>query len=90
MAETFALNPQTSHRLNTFRGDRGGFLLGSGLMMVMGLGRNHTPWFLAVALIISALVFGRLVGFVFDGIDMTVVPAFVVELVVIGVMVLAY
>lgn len=37
MADRFGVAPQSIHALNTIRGDLGGLLLGTVLMIVMGL-----------------------------------------------------
>ena len=90
MGPEFAVEPQSIHALNTIRGNLGGLLLSAALITVIGLWCNNTTWFLATAVIMGTVAFGRLIGFVFDGVDMATVPAFVIELVIIGVMVLAY
>ena len=89
MFETFGLEPQGILGLNTIRADIGGLLLGSAIMMFMGLWRGNTTWFLGVAAMMSTVAFGRLVGFVADGVDTAAAPALVVELVIAGVMLLA-
>jgi hypothetical protein len=90
MLDKFAVEPQGIHGLNTIRGDIGGLLLCNVIMMVMGVWRNNTTWFLAVAVIMCTVAFGRLIGFVMDGIETAVAPALVVELVIAGVMLFAH
>jgi hypothetical protein len=76
--------------LNTVRGMMGGLLLGSVAMLVLGLALHQTVWFLAVAVLMAAAAVGRLIGVGVDGFDRAVVPAIVVELVVVVVMVVAH
>ncbi len=90
MLDKFAVEPEGIHGLNTIRADIGGLLLGTVFMMVMGLWRNNTTWFLAAAVLMGTVVFGRLVGLAIDGVDAAVVPPLVVELVIVGVMLLAH
>ena len=88
--EKFAVVPLDAHGWNTVRADIGGLLLGIALLMLMGLWRKNTTWFLAAALLSGIVAVGRLVGLAFDGADMAVVPPLVVELVIVGVMLTAH
>ena len=90
MVEKFGVEPLGSHGLNTIRADIGGLLLCNVIMMVMGLWRKNTTWFLAVAVVMSTVAVGRLVGLVIDGVDTAVIPPLVVELVIAGVMLIAH
>ena len=84
------MEPQGIHGLNTIRADIGGLLLVNVIMMVIGLWRCNTTWFLAVAVIMSTVALGRLIGLAIDGVDAAVVPPLVVELVIAGVMLVAH
>ena len=76
--------------LSTLRGDVAGLFLGMGLMLALGLWRRNSTWFLAVALLMCTIAFGRLVGFVADGVTGMAVTNFVIEIVVIGLMWMAH
>jgi hypothetical protein len=67
---------------NTMRGVLGGLFLASAAMLALGLFTQQTTWFLAVALLMAAVVVGRVVGIVADGFDHAVVPPLVVEIVI--------
>jgi hypothetical protein len=71
--------------LSTIRSVIGGLFLASVTMLVIGL----TLGFIAVAILLSVVAFGRIVGIVSDGFDKAVVPPLVVELVIIAVLVAA-
>jgi len=89
MFERLAVEPQGIHGLSTIRADVGGLLLGGAIMMLIGLWRSNTTWFLAVAVMMSAVAFGRLVGLVVDGVGNAVMLPLAVELVTAGLMLLA-
>ena len=90
MLEKLAVIPQGLHGYSTIRGDIGGLLVGSASMVFIGLWRNNSTWFLAVAVMMCTVALGRLVGFAAEGIDSTVIPPFVVELVISAVMITAH
>ena len=90
MSGNLAVDPQGIPGLSTIRGDIGGLLLGSAIIMLVGVWRSNTTWFLAAAVMMSAVAFGRLVGFVVDGLDASIVPAFVTEIVITAVMITAH
>ena len=50
--------------LSTLRADVAGLFLGMGLMLALGLWQRNSTWFLAVAVLMGTIAFGRLVGFV--------------------------
>ena len=87
MSGNFAVDPRGIPGLSTIRGDIGGLLLGSAILMLVGIWRGNTTWFLAAAVMMSTVAFGRLVGFVVDGLDAAVAPAFVIEIVITAVMI---
>ncbi len=76
--------------LSSLRGDVGGLFLGAGLMLALGLWQRNSTWFLAVALLMGTIAFGRVVGLVADGVTGTAVTNFVIEIVMIGLMWLAH
>ena len=90
MVETYGLVPQGSHGLNTMRGVLGGLPVGLVLMMAFGLWRRNTTWFLAVALVVSLVAFGRLISLGFDGVDSADLLPVIMEIVLAVVMLVAH
>ncbi len=76
--------------MSTLRGDLGGMFLGSAVMLAWGILRGRTTLFLAVAVLMGAIAFGRSIGFVVDGANPRVITAFVVELVMVVILVFAH
>ena len=76
--------------LSSLRAAVAGLFLGMGVMLALGLWQRNSTWFLAVALLMGTIAFGRLVGFVADGVTGLAVTNFVIEIVVIGLMWLAH
>lgn len=66
-ATNLALSPLGEHGLNTIRGDLGGLFIGCTGLLALGILQRRGEWLLAVALIMSTIALGRLVGFVLDG-----------------------
>lgn len=65
MAEQFNISPG-EQGLSTIRGDLGGLFLGLAIMSFVGL---RLPIMLvAVAILLGAIAFGRVLGFFFDGV----------------------
>jgi hypothetical protein len=89
-AERFALVPRGIQGLNTLRGDLGGLFLGGGVLMAAGVIYRQTFWWLAAAVIVAAIAFGRLVGFVFDGWQGNSFPQAVLEVVIVVLLVTAH
>lgn len=88
-AASLALTPLGEHGLNTIRGDLGGLFIGATLLLALGILQRKGEWLLAVALIMSAIALGRLVGFVLDGgATQATLVAFGFEVVIAIVMVL--
>jgi hypothetical protein len=90
MLVKFGVTSEGITGLNTVRGHLGGTLIAFPIMMIMGLRTKNSAWFLAVAVSMLVVAFGRLVGFAIDGFDQASVPPFIVELVISVVMVLAH
>jgi len=90
LVERLSVIPQGIHGLNTIRGDVGGLLMSAALLMIIGLWRSNTTWFLAVAVIMITVMFGRVIGLVVDGTDATLIPPFAVEIIVLGLMLAAH
>lgn len=84
MIQNFSVTPDGAAGLNTMRGVIGGFFLGSFAMLITGLIREETIWFLPVAILLAAVAMGRLIGLVVDGFHKNVVPPLVLEIVMIG------
>ena len=90
MVNNFAIEPVGTAGLSTIRSVIGGLFIASVAMLVLGLATGQTLGFAAVALVLGAVAFGRIVGIVSDGFDKAVVPPLVVELVIIAVLIAAY
>lgn len=89
MVKNFALEPIGTAGLSTIRSVIGGLFLASVAMLVYGQFTGQTVAFVAVALIMGVVAFGRIVGFVADGLDKAAVPPLVVELVIIAILLAA-
>lgn len=90
MVKNFAIEPIGTAGLSTIRSVIGGLFIASVAMLAFGLVTGQTLGFVAVALLLGVVAFGRVVGIVTDGFDKAVVPPLVVELVIIAVLVTAY
>jgi len=90
MVKNFAIEPVGNAGLSTIRSVIGGLFLASVTMLAFGLFAGQTLGFVAVALLLGVVAFGRIVGIVSDGFDKAVVPPLVVELVIITVLLAAY
>jgi uncharacterized membrane protein YphA (DoxX/SURF4 family) len=88
--ESLGLTPVGEQGLNTVRGDIAGLFLTCTVLLVLGLIKRRAEWFLAVAVLMAVIAFGRVIGFVLDGspTDNTL-TAFAFEIVIAGVMILA-
>ena len=89
-AVDMGIAPQGAQGLNTVRGVIGGFFLACVAMLATGLVTGATEWFLAVAFLMAAVIAGRVVGLVADGLDKAVLPPIAVETVIATVMIGAY
>ena len=76
--------------LSTLRGDIGGMFMACVVMLVLGLVRGETLWFLAVALMMLLIALGRGIGLVVDGVDQTTVTPFVTELIIAALLIVAH
>ncbi|MDH3641800.1 MAG: DUF4345 family protein [Gammaproteobacteria bacterium] len=86
----FGIEAAGMHGLSTLRGDLGGMFLGAAVMLGWGVLRGRTTLFLAVAVLMGAIAFGRIIGFVADGANGQVIMPFIVELVMVVVLVFAH
>lgn len=75
---------------NTIRGVIGGLLMGSAIMMITGVIKNNSTWFLATMLMMAVVVFGRIVSIVVDGWSNDLIVPLVAEAVIIVVCYLAH
>ena len=89
MIVELGVEPSGPRGLNTIRGDVGGVMVGSAIMMILGLALQDTAWFLAVAVLMAVVAIGRVAGLAMDGMSDAVKPT-VVELVLIAVLVAAH
>ncbi|MEN0068237.1 MAG: DUF4345 family protein [Myxococcota bacterium] len=90
MIGNFAIEPQGRAGLNTIRGVIGGLFIACLGMLAAGLVTGETLWFLAVAAVFGVIALGRVVGLLFDGLDRTVIPPLLLELVFTGILVGAH
>lgn len=90
MVKNFAVEPIGTAGLSTIRSVIGGLFLASVTMLLLGLFGGQTIGFVAVALVLGVVAFGRVVSLVTDGFDKAVIPPLVVELVIIAVLLTAY
>lgn len=89
MIEKWGMDPLGLTGLNSLRSMFPGILVGSGLMMQMGIWKKNTTWFLATALLMGVVATGRILSFAVDGFDPASVPPTVVELLILAVLVFA-
>jgi hypothetical protein len=89
MIEKWGMDPLGLTGLNSLRSMFPGILVGSGLMMQMGIWKKNTTWFLAAALLMGVVAFGRVLSFAVDGFDPASVPPTAVELLALAVLVFA-
>ncbi len=89
MIEKWGMDPLGLTGLNSLRSMFPGILIGSGLMMQMGIWKKNTTWFLAAALLMGVVAFGRILSFAVDGFDPASVPPTAVELLALAVLVFA-
>jgi uncharacterized membrane protein YphA (DoxX/SURF4 family) len=88
--ESLGLTPVGEQGLNTVRGDIAGLFLTCTVLLVLGLIKRRAEWFLAVAVLMAVIAFGRVIGFVLDGSPTdTTLTAFAFEIVICAVMILA-
>lgn len=90
MLKNFSVEPIGAVGYSTIRSVAGGLFLASFGMIAYGLATGQTESYLAVALLMAAVVAGRIVGLFADGFDKSVVPPIIVELIIIAVLVNAH
>ena len=90
MVKNFALEPIGTAGLSTVRSVIGGLFLASVTMLLLDLFAGQTIGFVAVAIVMAVVAFGRIVSLVTDGFDKAVIPPLVVELVIIAILLTAY
>lgn len=90
MVSNFALEPIGPVGLSTIRSVIGGLFLASVALITVGLAMEQTLGFVAVAILLGAVVAGRVVGIVVDGFDKAVVPPLLVEVVIIAILLAAH
>lgn len=87
MADAVGLSAPGVPGLSEIRSVLGGLLAGSSALIVFGLATDDTTWFLAVAVLMAVAIVGRLLGLAIDGVESSVIPPLVIEIVVAVVMV---
>jgi prolipoprotein diacylglyceryltransferase len=89
-SELFNLHPKGVFGLNTIRGVIGGLLLGSAFMMIIGVLKNDSTWFLATIVMMAVVIFGRIISIFADGWSNDIIFPLVAETVIIVVLYLAH
>ena len=89
-ATQFGLTPDGIVGLSTLRSDLGGMFVTSAVLLILGLVRGQTLWFLAVALLMGVIALARAIGFVIDGYDPSLLAPFLSEIVFVVVLVVAH
>ncbi|MEM7445736.1 MAG: DUF4345 family protein [Pseudomonadota bacterium] len=90
MVANFGVEPVGTPGLSTIRSVIGGLFLSSVALLAIGLTTGQTLGYVAVAILMSVVALGRIVGILADGFDKAVLPPLVVELVIIAVLISAY
>lgn len=90
MLKNFSIKPIGDKGLSTIRSVIGGLFLGNVAIIALGFLQGHAILYLAPAITLSAVVFGRIVSFALDGFERSLVPAIIVELIIISVLISAY
>jgi uncharacterized membrane protein YoaK (UPF0700 family) len=89
MIEKWGMDPIGLTGLNSLRSMFAGVLVGGALMMQLGIWKKNTTWFLAAAVLMAVIAFGRILSFALDGYDHASLPPTVVELFALVVLVFA-
>jgi Domain of unknown function (DUF4345) len=90
MVDILDIEMETLAGLNTVRGNLGGLFIGCSIVLATGLVTGNTTFILAVAMIVSVVVIGRLVGIAVDGFDKKVVVPLVAEMVMVTIFIVTY
>ena len=89
MSMQFFVRADGAAGLSTLRGDLGGAFVGLGTLVLIGLRRGYQELLLAVVLVLVAIIVGRLIGYVVDGVELEAVRSAVVEVVLIAMLLAA-
>ncbi len=79
MYEMLNLKPQGVFGINTVRSDIGGMLIGSAVMIWLGLWKQNNFWFRSTILVMATLLVGRTISTIADGFTTAAIPAIAVE-----------
>ncbi|MGI9598338.1 MAG: DUF4345 family protein [Acidimicrobiales bacterium] len=90
MGAAVGLTPEGIPGLSEIRSVLGGLFLASVAMIITGLATDDTTWFIAVAIVMAAAAFGRLVSIGTDGLTQAVLPPLVIEALIGGLLVLGH
>ena len=75
--------------LNNARGDLGGMFISATVLCALGLVTRDGRWLQALAVVLGCIALGRAVGMIADGFATTSLTPMIVELVMLGVLLLA-
>lgn len=90
MLENFAVEPKGAAGLNTIRSVIGGMFLASVALLLIGQITGRTDAYVAVAILMLVIAFGRIIGNLADGFAKSTVPPLVVEIVIATILLLAW
>ena len=75
--------------LNNARGDLGGMFISATVLCGLGLVTRDGRWFQALAVVLGCIAAGRVVGMLADGFAQSSLMPMIIELVMVGVLLLA-
>ncbi len=85
MVGVLAVEPKGPAGWNTLRGFLGGLFVGSATVLATGLATGNRTFILAVAMVMSVVVFGRFVGLLLDGFAKGIVFPLVMEMIMVAI-----
>ena len=87
--ELFEVTPSGTYCFNTIRASLGGLFLTGASLMLAGLWTKNRTWFHASLLMVSIVFAGRIFSLCTDGWTNVAIPALVIEVLIIGILVVA-
>lgn len=84
IGEAMSIEPHGALGESTIRSVIGGMFISCVAMLSIGVATTQTLWFVAVAIVMCAIIIGRIIGLALDGIDKGVIPPLIIELIIAG------